>query len=758
MLKTTLPPEPHAELAPELVAWQQLGLDLTSDPDGAPSTLVHVWDRPAGRRAERRVKLPPRAAHAAGYTVAPLYPATTVTVDLDAPEERADGAPAVWAAAWRAANLLGLTVLAAPSGTERNGFAAQTGVVVAHTAEHAAGFVRALAVWTGVNGIGRVGVCNRTLLGWRDKPSHSQVYSTGGVLVEGGRWEPRTAEEARVIAARPSHVPAAQVDALLAVNGVHAGTDAPVVVPDGDGTIGEMRELLDRHRPGGRPTLLATAMTDGAGYNADEPASRHQGEAAVIARLVRAGYGTTAIQEFLAAHPIGARMREAGTAHGQHAHVRRQVERAAKLIARTGEVKATAPRNALGVNVRDALASAWAVPVGHEARVAFAVLASTVAREGRLTVSLGQLDLELLTGMDGCDAMEALRAHPCVDYVTGSRVGVPTEWTVTSPQTVATAAPLHAPGWEAVASTAGSPVVAGGGVGRRHRAHTALVLASIRDVALKPAEIATAIESSPDRVGRALNRLAGAGLTAKQPGARHRVVVPLWIGAMATGTAEHGIRKAAAVADRRAKRHEELAAQRAAFARRSDARTAGPSAAVVLDDTVAVDLDDPRWPVITAYVGDASIGGAVHRGLLAVVDYVLERAGGDVDVAVARMSAAADPVSAWVAARGEEDLPVAAVGVITMRMVDRIAERGQIDDADLNAVMAAGAAGAGLRIDWPDAPVADAESAGPKARQLRVLPRPFSDEDAMVDDGTDVHDPLAVVEPPGEDVPWLMAA
>jgi len=41
---------------------------------------------------------------------------------------------------------------------------------------------------------------------------------------------------------------------------------------------------------------------------------------------------------------------------------------------------------------------------------------------------------------------------------------------------------------------------------------------------------------------------------------------------------------------------------------------------------------------------------------------------------------------------------------------------------------------------------------------VRSFPRPVSDEDALADDGDSCWDPLAVVEPGGEDVPWLMAA
>lgn len=711
MRTVSLQPHPHPDLSDELVVFQQYGLDLTVNPDSAPTTLVHVWDAKSGKRAERRLAMSPREAHAAGHTVVPQYPPTTVTVDLDAPESPVDGVPPEWREAWRAADVLGLTVVVAESGTVRHGVRSHTAVVVAHTAEHAVGYLRLLEVFTGKRGLARVGACNRTLLSWRDKPQHSETYAMGGVLGEGGAPERRTVAELRVISATPSYVPAAQVAALLAVNGVRERVAGPVPLPDGDGTVEEMAAVLARPRQGGRPCLLDVAQATGAGYNSKDPDSRHQGEMAVITALVRAGYGVGAIQDFLTVHAIGDRMRKEHLEDGrivlrrpseQRNHVKRAVRAAAQLVASTGGMRTGLVATG---DVAETLTAAWAIPMSHDQRVAFAVLATVAARHGRLDVQLGQLDLELLVGFDGADAMDALRSHPCVDVaVPGSFLGSPTTWRITAPRVVSVDAPVHAPSWEAVAEAAGSPVVAGGGVGNRYHPHTALVLATIRDIALKRGEIAEAIGSTPERVGRVLERLAEADLTKRQPGARHRLVMPLWVGAMATGTAEHGDRKRATVADRREKRRDVLEGLREAHQQRSVALAGDPGVADawVFDDLVMIEADDPRAPLVAAYIGDPDDDGSgpVHPGVAALVEHAIDAAGGQLDMAAHWMRTASQAVEAWVVARAGNDVTVASSITVALQVLARLLAVGVIDDAALAAVAVAGGRRT-HRIDWP---------------------------------------------------------
>lgn len=734
MLSTSVQPRSHPNLSAELAAFQHFGLDLTVNPEGAATTLVHVCDPRTGKRSERWLAMSPREAHAAGHTVVPQYPNTTVTIDLDAPESPVDGVPPEWREAWRAANVLGLTVLVAESGTVRHGVHSRTGVVVAHSPEHALGYLRLLEAFTGKRGLARIGACNRTLGSWRDKPQHSQEYEMGGVLGDGGAPRQRTVEELRLIAATPSYVPAAQVAAILAVNGVRELVAGPVPVPDGDGTIEEMCAVLARPRPNGRPCLLDVADTTGVGYSPSDPTSRHQGEMAVITALVRAGYGVGAIQDFLTSYAIGDRMREEHLENGrivlrkvvdQRQHVNRAVLTAAQLVARTGGMQlAFAGTTA----VTETLTAAWAVPVSFDQRVVFAVLATIAARLGRCDVQLGQLDLELLAGIDGSDAMDALRTHPCVDVaVPGSILGEPTTWRITAPRLAPVDAPLHAPGWEAVAEAAGSPVVAGGGVGDRYHAHTALVLATIKDIALRRGEIAVAIASSPERVGRTLARVAEATITESQPGARHRVAVPLWVGAMATGTAEHGDRKRGVVAARRSKRREVLTGLRATFQLRAVAFAGDPGIAdaVTFDDLVMIEADDPRAPLVAAYLGDPLDDGSgrVHPGLAALVDYAIEAAGGDLDVAAQWMTVAYEVVQAWVLARGDDDVTAASSINVALQALARLRAFGAIDDAALAAVTNAGERGA-HRIEWPadPAPLGIAEVPAAASLKLCIVP------------------------------------
>lgn len=717
---------------------QRFGLELTRNLDSVSSTLVHEWDAGASRRTERWVRESPREAHAKGRTVAPEYPPTTVTVDLDAPDSPVEGAPPRWAAAERAARVLGLTVVAAPSGSEAHGVRSMTGVVVSPSLEHAQGYVLLLETFAGVRGLARAGGRNRTLGGWRDKPHHSRVYDLGGVLVPGGAWERRTTDELREIVARPSYVPSGQVDALLRVNGAGRAVAGPVPIPEGDGTIDEMRDALTRFRTrDGRP-LLEVADSNGEGYDTQDPTSRHQGEGAVITALVRRGYGAQAIQAFLDTHEIGGRMRHERLAGGrvvhrspaaQAKHVRRAVRNAAALVAATGGARRSAQIDA---DTGCVLSQAWAAPCTHEARVTFAVLALVAERAGRTQVELAQLDLELLTGMDGWDALQALRSHPCVDEVMpGDRDGTPTMWQIRAPRVTPAPSPVHAPGWDAVAEAAGSAVVAGGGVGRTHRAHTALVLATIRDLALKPREIATAIDSTPERVGRVLQRLAAAELTERRAGARHRLVVPLWLGAMATGTADHTERKASVVAARRERRQEQLQGLRDATAHRGVVLAGDPGpAAVVVAELPVIDAGDPRAALAAAYVGDPGMdgGGPVHPGLLALVDHTLAATGGDADLGIAWMVTAGEMVRTWAEAGADGVVPTSKAISVALQAVARLAEGYALDDADRASVTAAGASGT-ARIDWP-APAVAVPAVTLRAPSVRVI-HAWSDDDEI---------------------------
>ncbi|WP_273652976.1 hypothetical protein [Cellulomonas fimi] len=642
--------------------WLRLGAGLLVRPT-APCR-IHTWDPENGKAtpasdlsAEEAMRLPAAvvAEHRSSIAMLDLDPPSQPLEPDAVPEDRR-------VAAW-AATLMGVVVVVTGSGSSAYGVDALNGVAMTPTRRYSQAYVDLIAAKLGHRKVARLGGWGRTLVSAGYKPWHpAGLTKVRGILDHGGRFVPMDAQAVEALIGRTQPVSTGRLAALLTEHGVRADErEARLLLHF------EVDEAPTRSPREWFESLSAAhqdlVCTTGEGWDPSDRGSRHQGEMSVIDALVARDATVGDVYCFLDAFRIGDRMknerRQGGrvvtrrSAGGRRRHVRRAVKRArAWLESGGGDRRARLGRTGLAT-----IEAAWVVAVPPEQRVALAVLAATCVRLDRAMVGLSQMQLELLTAMDGGAVMAALRAHPCVREVqTGSKMRGATVWEIVAP-TDELARTGGMPTWRGVADVAGSDLAAAGILAGRERATAILIVAMMYDGReVGRAQVADATWKTVKQADNALAVLVEAGVADRQDG-RYRLVTELWILAIELGV--HGkVELKRAVRGLRSARSDERWAEAEARYEASrdeyDLETAGEPAAVLWEDETLAD-DDPLREVVAVWdlcadLPDGVDEGAVGQGAIRLAQLARDVARDDLAFACDLVELAGDVASVWASA------------------------------------------------------------------------------------------------------------